>query len=64
MTTDYKTAEVERVSCEVCLKELPRSDAITPEAMDYVAYFCGLECHEKWVNQHTKSLSRVEKSSR
>lgn len=38
----------ERVACEVCLREVPRSEAIVPEAADYVAYFCGLECYEKW----------------
>ncbi|HET7527316.1 MAG TPA: DUF3330 domain-containing protein [Burkholderiaceae bacterium] len=38
------------VTCDVCLREVPRSEAIVPEAADYVAYFCGLECFEKWKN--------------
>ncbi|HSB23286.1 MAG TPA: DUF3330 domain-containing protein [Burkholderiaceae bacterium] len=38
------------VTCDVCLREVPRSEAIVPEATDYVAYFCGLECFEKWKN--------------
>lgn len=37
-----------RVACEVCLREIPRSEAVVPEALDYVAYFCGLDCYEKW----------------
>lgn len=40
----------ERVACDMCLREVPRSEAIVPEAADYVAYFCGLECLEKWKN--------------
>lgn len=40
----------ELVACDVCLREVPRSEAIVPEAADYVAYFCGLECFEKWKN--------------
>jgi hypothetical protein len=36
------------VACDVCLREVPRSEAVVPEAADYVAYFCGLQCFEKW----------------
>jgi len=36
------------VSCDVCLKEIPKSESKVEEASDYVAYFCGLECYEKW----------------
>lgn len=38
----------ERVACEVCLKEIPRSEAAVAEVADYVAYFCGLDCYDKW----------------
>jgi len=38
----------ERVACEVCLKEIPRSEATVAEVTDYVAYFCGLDCYDKW----------------
>lgn len=38
----------ERVACEVCLKEIPRSEATVAEAADYVAYFCGLDCYDEW----------------
>ena len=37
-----------KVKCEVCLKEIPRSEAKSAEAIDYVVYFCGLDCYEKW----------------
>lgn len=48
MIETAKPAEVELVKCEVCLKEIPKSDAQSAEARDYVAYFCGLECYEEW----------------
>ena len=41
----------ERVACEVCLKEVPKSEAAMAEARDYVAYFCGLDCYQKWLAQ-------------
>jgi hypothetical protein len=40
--------EAERVPCEMCLKLVPKSEAASAEARDYVVYFCGLECYEKW----------------
>lgn len=38
----------EVIACEVCLKEVPASDAESSETADYVAHFCGLECYEQW----------------
>ena len=49
--------DLERVACEVCLREVPRSEAIFPEASDYVAYFCGLECFEKWKRLPDEALA-------
>lgn len=51
MDEDNKTVETEHVACEVCMKEVPKSVATVPEGTDYVVYFCGLDCHEKWKNQ-------------
>lgn len=48
MATKDNPAETERVACDVCLKEVPITEAVVPEATDYVAHFCGLECYEKW----------------
>jgi len=39
------------VSCEQCLKSIPLSESEVSEAEDYVAYFCGLECYQAWLNQ-------------
>lgn len=56
-----KPVEVEQVACEICLKEVPLSEAISPEATDYVAHFCGLDCYDKWKNQQVKTDAPVEK---
>lgn len=42
------STEMEKVPCEVCLKEVPHSETETAEVSDIVLYFCGLECYEKW----------------
>lgn len=55
MTHHDKPVELESVQCEVCLKEVPLSEATVPEATDYVVHFCGLECYEKWKEQGDKS---------
>lgn len=49
----------ELVACEVCLKEVPASDAETSETADYVAHFCGLECYDQW---HKLKLDKEENS--
>jgi hypothetical protein len=36
------------VQCEVCLKEVPRSEANSAEAQEYVMYFCGVDCYDQW----------------
>lgn len=61
MTTGDKPV-VERVACEICLKEVPISEAAVPEATDYVAYFCGLDCYEKWKSQRGKPDREPDKS--
>ena len=43
-----KPIDVERVPCEVCRKEVPKSESVVPEASDYLIHFCGLECYDKW----------------
>ena len=36
------------VQCEVCLKEVPASEARSAEGRDYVLHFCGTDCYEQW----------------
>ena len=46
--SDVNLNEVEQVACEICIKEVPKSEAQSSEASDYVLYFCGIDCYEKW----------------
>ena len=64
MTTHSRpqTAE-EQVSCEVCLKEIPGSEAKRFETEDYVAYFCGLDCYSKW-KQHSEAPAQQDKAGK
>ena len=55
MTEQKNKTNEKLVPCEVCLKEIPRSEAKVEEASDYVAYFCGLDCFEKWQKENNKT---------
>lgn len=55
MTEDKKKKTEELVPCHVCMKEIPRSEAKVDEASDYVAYFCGLDCFDKWRQEEDKT---------
>lgn len=55
MSEQKNESNEERVPCEVCLTEIPRSEAKVEEASDYVAYFCGLDCYDKWRNENKKN---------
>lgn len=48
MNDHNKSTETKNVPCEVCLKEIPQSEAKVVEVDDYVMNFCGLECYDKW----------------
>ena len=37
--------------CAQCGKDVPLFKAKVAEAVDYVAYFCGLQCYAKWAAQ-------------
>ena len=47
--------EPEKVSCEVCFKEIPLSEATSVKATDYIVYYCGLECYDRWKQQQAES---------
>ena len=51
MSESEKPVKLESVACEICLKEIPKSEAKTGEAGDYVLYFYGLDCYEKWQDE-------------
>ena len=37
-----------RITCAVCEHEVPVSEAVVPEASDYMVYLCGLDCYQRW----------------
>ena len=47
-TTNAGSPATELIACTVCLAEIPRSVAQSHEGPDYVYYFCGPACYEKW----------------
>lgn len=55
MTEQEKNINETLVPCEECMKQIPRSEAKVDEASDYVAYFCGLDCYDKWRNEKNKN---------
>lgn len=57
-TTIEKPAQTDLVSCEVCLKEVPISEATIAEAADYFTYFCGLACFEQWKHRGEQAQHR------
>src|SRR3569832_318198 len=42
----------ERVTCGMCKKEIPKSEATSSEATEYVSYFCGKHCYDLWRRPH------------
>ena len=57
MATPLRPTTVEIIQCEICLKEIPISEATSAEARDYVMHFCGLECYDQWSKQIGATLS-------
>jgi hypothetical protein len=43
--------ELDKVACDVCLTEIPKSVAVSSEADEYTQYFCGTECYVKWCGE-------------
>jgi hypothetical protein len=44
------------VSCDICSKQVPTSEATIPEAVDYFVHFCGPACYDKWQAQGNKPV--------
>ena len=37
------------IACDVCRKELSPSAVFTPEGVEYVQHFCGIECYQQFL---------------
>jgi len=48
----------EVISCEICLKEIPRDLAQSQEGVDYVHYFCGIDCYARWKEQQEEKAEK------
>jgi len=48
MTDKPRPEEPELIDCDICMKEIPESVALSEEGQDYVLHFCGIECYTKW----------------
>ena len=55
MTDKPTPEEPDLVSCEICLKEIPDSVAVSSEADEYAQHFCGLACYKQWRDIQDKS---------
>lgn len=60
MIEQKRIIEPERVACEVCFKEIPLSEATSVKATDYIVYYCGLDCYDKWRKQKAEPESSTD----
>ena len=51
ISTGDSSKRAEVVQCDVCLAEVSPSLATSAEGLDYVHYFCWLDCLQTWLNQ-------------
>ena len=58
MFENPKLTDIDLVACECCLKQVPKSEARSAKAWDYVAYFCDLKCYEDWVAEQMEERTR------
>jgi len=48
MRKKAKSVDPQSVFCEVCLKRVPKSEAVMTEGRDTTVYFCSAGCYERW----------------
>jgi hypothetical protein len=56
MTVKPRSADPQSVFCEVCLKRVPKAEALVAEGKDFTAYFCGNFCYERWRGQRAPAV--------
>lgn len=52
------TSDPQSAFCEVCTTPVPRSKALVSEGKDYVAYFCSVDCYDRWQGKRAPDLTR------
>jgi hypothetical protein len=58
MFETMQLARTEVVKCEICFRELPRTEAQSVRARIYVAHVCGTKCYEEWEEEEMKERTR------
>jgi hypothetical protein len=48
MSKETRPVDPQSAFCEVCLKRVPKSEALMDEGRDGTVYFCGAGCYERW----------------
>ncbi|HEY4998289.1 MAG TPA: DUF3330 domain-containing protein [Usitatibacter sp.] len=66
MTAAPRATDRNRVACDICLEEVPLSEAIVAVAVagERLAHFCGIACYEKWKSQFAGPEERAEPARR
>jgi hypothetical protein len=49
-----KSADPQSAFCEVCMKLVPKSEALMDEGTEHVAYFCSAGCYEGWQGKRAR----------
>lgn len=52
MKKQAKSLDPQSVFCEVCLRRVPKSEALMSETRDAAVYFCSAGCYERWHGEH------------
>jgi hypothetical protein len=56
-----KFPEIEKLHCEICKKEIPKSVVITAEGAEYIHHFCSIECHDHYFENQTEEKPAPKK---
>jgi hypothetical protein len=49
----------ETVECAECRVLIPTDEAVVPEALDYILYFCSPGCHQAWEKARAEPRENV-----
>lgn len=55
-----KPNEVEKISADICMREIPQSEVGVSEADDYILHYCGTEYYANRANQVEEPESSSE----
>jgi len=57
ISADSLPGDEQRIDYNTCLKSIPGSEIKSLEAMEYITYFCGLDCYDRWIKQQKTNVS-------